>query len=73
MQQLTFKNALADTVNFANNVKLPFDNTTKSSPQNAVCFALSLSRLLVASVSLLKFYQTDGSFDTALDSRWRLL
>lgn len=36
MQHLTFKNALADTVNFAKNVKLPFDNSTKSSPDNAV-------------------------------------
>lgn len=36
MQQLTFKNALADTVNFANNVKLPFDTSNKSSPENAV-------------------------------------
>ncbi|QKX63870.1 uncharacterized protein TRUGW13939_11041 [Talaromyces rugulosus] len=35
MQHLTFKNALADTVNFAKNVKLPFDNSTKSSPDNA--------------------------------------
>ena len=37
MQQLTFKNALADAVYFAKNVKLPFDNSTKSSPENAVC------------------------------------
>ncbi|EEA18605.1 hypothetical protein TMatcc_010851 [Talaromyces marneffei ATCC 18224] len=35
MQQLTFKNALADAVYFAKNVELPFDNSTKSSPQNA--------------------------------------
>ncbi|KAH8690492.1 putative serine peptidase [Talaromyces proteolyticus] len=35
MQHLTFKNALADTVNFAKNVQLPFDNTTGSSPDNA--------------------------------------
>ncbi|KAH8694319.1 putative serine peptidase [Talaromyces proteolyticus] len=35
MQHLTFKNALADTVNFAKNVKLPFDKTTGSSPENA--------------------------------------
>jgi hypothetical protein len=36
MQHLTFKNALADTVHFAKNVKLPFDNSTKSTPDNAV-------------------------------------
>jgi hypothetical protein len=41
MQQLTFKNALADAVYFAKNVKLPFDNSTKSSPENAVCIAPS--------------------------------
>ncbi|RAO73404.1 uncharacterized protein BHQ10_009416 [Talaromyces amestolkiae] len=35
MQQLTFKNALADAVYFAKNLKLPFDNSTKSSPDNA--------------------------------------
>lgn len=41
MQQLTFKNALADAVYFAKNVELPFDNSTKSSPQNAVCIVYS--------------------------------
>ncbi|OKL62721.1 hypothetical protein UA08_01895 [Talaromyces atroroseus] len=34
MQHLTFKNALADTVNFAKNVQLPFDTTNQSSPDN---------------------------------------
>lgn len=43
MQHLTFKNALADAVYFAQNVKLPFDNSTKSSPKNAVRI-YSLSR-----------------------------
>ena len=33
--------ALADAVHFAKNVKLPFDNSTKSSPDNAVYTPLS--------------------------------
>lgn len=37
MQHLTFKNALADTVYFAQTVELPFDGSDKSSPKNAVC------------------------------------
>lgn len=35
MQHLTFKNALADTVYFAQTVELPFDGSDKSSPKNA--------------------------------------
>lgn len=41
MQYLTFKNALADTVNFANNVQLPFDTTNQSTPDLVVCFCLT--------------------------------
>jgi len=52
MQQLTFKNALADAVYLAKNVKLPFDNSTKSSPENAVC--------IVRPPSLHSMINTDG-------------
>jgi hypothetical protein len=36
MQYLTFRQALADTVNFAKNVKFPFDTTGKSNADKAV-------------------------------------
>jgi hypothetical protein len=53
MQQLTFKNALADAVNFAKNVQLPFDNSTKSSPENAVCRVLFIISSMVDSLTSL--------------------